>query len=292
MKVNKINAAPVASNIYENNTNTNSVAFTGKKINCKDIKDAFTKDSGWLPDSLLKLKRQGTMGGNLFLTNAFAFLLGTRIITSRDKDEKREIFIRDIPSIIIAVFGVDSIQKATANLLNKKGFPIMIKKEESGWIMKGLKKLIGKEDNGDYSEVSYNQLKDWFVYDKNNPIGLEKFSKRLCHKDLGGNLKTIYSTLSKDIEKDLANCTTNEEVISKFKAHKNIEEKIVEALSNTKNNALHQAETLKTVPTIVGFAVTLALLGFFIPKLNIHITEKISKKRKAEEEANNNTKVA
>lgn len=252
MKVNNLNATP--SPVVKNN-NAKNIPFKGL---IEDLK----------PTNLFKLKRGGPMGANLFILNAFAFLLGTRLITSRDKDEKREILVRDIPSIVIAVVGVDTIEKKTAQWFHKnKGFAIMDKNGEG--------KLEG---------VKYSQLKDWYTYDKNldSSTGLKGFSERLSN--LGGKLQTVYSSLGDDIKAKLANYKENKDVIEKITQDKTLGEQIKSALSDAKTNkALKKAEMLKTWPTIIGFALTLSLLGIIIPKTNIFVTERINKKRKAEE---------
>lgn len=251
MKLNSLNATPIT----KNNNRTLTPAFKGFIESCK-------------PKQLLDLDRAGTMGHNLFILNAFVFLLGTRLLTSRDKDEKREIVIRDIPSIIIAVAGVDSITKAASKWFHKnKGFAIMNQGKE-GTTLEG---------------VTYSQLKNWYTYDTNldSSTGLKGFSERLS--TLGGKLQTIYSSLNDEIKGKLANCKDNKEVIDTFTKDKNLGEQIKKALLDPKNNALKKAEMLKTWPTLIGFTLTLTLLGLIIPKTNIFITEKINKNRKKQE---------
>lgn len=262
MKVNNLATPVVSTNTPNINTANQSVAFKG-----------FAE--GLKPAKLFKLDRSGTMGSNLFILNAFVFLLGTRILTSRDKDEKREIFIRDIPSIVIAVVGVDTIQNLAEKAFNKnKGFPIMEKStDENGKVS--------------FSKAKYSRLKNWYVYDDKIQSGLKGFSERLDKLD--GNLKTVYSYLNDSIKGKLANCTDNKSVMDAFGKDKGLEQELITALSNPKNKALQKAETYKTIPALIGFALTCSLLGIFIPKLNIHITETISKKRQQEAEAQKQT---
>lgn len=279
MKINSFNSATPASVTNNSNDNfdkKNNVTFTGN--NAAKVKEGF--------QSFLSLDRPGTMNLKLFVTNAFVFLLGTRLVTSRDKDEKREIKVRDIPSIVIAVYGVTWVQKAAAKAFNKSGIPIMEHvTDKAGAITKKIRKLIGRPETKDnlVGEVPFSRLKDWYVYDTKNPMGIEKFSNRLA--DLGGDLKKIYSPLNKEIEKDFADCKTNEAVMNKVKSSKDIANRLINALKDEKNKAFYNAKSRKSITALAGFAVTLSLLGFFIPKLNIAVTERINKKRALEAKA-------
>lgn len=282
MKINNL-ATPIINNNIQNNQgqDNNVPAFKGKFA-----------DSGWHPKNLLNLDRAGAMKHNLFIANAFVFLLGSRIFTSRDKDEYREILIRDIPSIIIAVVGVDSIEKAVAKWVHKnKGFALMTRTDdEPGLIAKAIGKIRNKSVEQPLKGVTYSRLKDWYVYDENIQAGLKGFSERLT--GLGGDLKTIYSRLNDSIKGKLAACTDNNSVMALFSKDKDLEKNLIDALKKVDNKALKRAETLKTIPTVIGFALTLGLLGFIIPKLNIHITETISKNRQKQAEAQDNQEVA
>lgn len=255
------NATPVVSN---------NLQKQGKKIAFNGIlsgaKNTFL--------DLFYLNRQGPMNRNLFTLNAFVFLLGTRLITSRDKDEKREIFIRDVPSIIIAVFGVPVIGKFAAKLLQKKtGFAIM--------------------ENPKDGVVSGKQLESWYKYDENIKPGLSGFSKRLADFGNGVSLKKIYSSLSSNIETSLSSFSeNNDSFIKELTSDKNtsIAESIKKCLSNADNAALKKASHLSTYTKAIGFGATLALLGIFIPKLNIYITEKVNKNRKTKAQNDLKTK--
>lgn len=283
MKINNFNAAPV-----NNKNNSQPVTFKGEEV--KSLGE-ITKNGC---QKLLTLDRSGTMSRNLFIMNAFAFLLGTRLITSRDKDEKREILIRDVPSIIIAVVGVPTIQNFISKKMQKSpkhGFVFMDieKNPKLTDLQKWLNKHLGfsfKPKEEKLKSIKYSQLKDLYQYDENISSGLEGFSKRLADK--GGNVKKIYSVLNLDkVEKEKLAALKGDndsfiKELTKDENNKGLVDSIINELKSDKNAALKRAETLKTIPTIVGFATTLGLLGFFIPKLNIYITETINKKRNAE----------
>lgn len=249
MKIANLRQAPVQNNI----ATKNNVAFKGSFI------------EGLHPKKLFTLDRSGTMSRNLFVVNAAVFLLGSRLFTSRDKDEKREVLIRDIPSIVLAVKGVPLFKDLVAKgLQSHTGFVI---KE------KGKDGAVGKGD-----ATNFGRLKDLYVYDKNldNSVGLEGFSHRLI--SFGGDLKKIYSELGDEIKEKLKNCTNNDAVIGELK-DKGLAEKIKEALADAKNNrALKKAESYNSAVAMTGFACTIALMGVIIPKFNIHVTEMVHRK--------------
>lgn len=273
MKINNFNTASAVNN-------NQPPAFKG---NLSEFKAAAKQDA----KKFLSLERSGTMNRKLFIANAFAFLLGTRIVTSRDKDEKREIFIRDIPSIMFAVAGVPTIQNAIAKTLQKSkkadGFVFTEKSNNRLEVSKWILNKLGKTPKEKVTPMSYGDLKSLYVYDENIHSGLAGFSQRLA--DNGGNVKGIFSNLSEDIKSGIAKLSNdNTNFIKELGKHENngIADKIKEALKTDKNSALKKAEFLRTIPTVVGFGLTLSLLGIFIPKLNIHITETINKKRTAQ----------
>lgn len=245
---------------------------------------------GNIIDKYLTLNRQGPMSRNLFVVNAFVFLLGSRILTSRDKDERREILIRDIPTIVIAVMGVPFFGKQVAKLVQKKsGFAIMQDTgEQPNKVVQGLRKIFKKSGQNKFDVISYSQTEDLYKFDKNLSSGFRGFSERL--KNLGDNvnLKKIYSSVSAEVKEQLKNFSDNNtEFINQLAENKSLTETIVNELSKTVkegNKVLKAAEFMKTIPTLGGFAVTLLTIGMFIPKLNIYITEKIHKNRKKQED--------
>lgn len=255
MKIN--NTTPnMNQNLIKNNKNT---SFKGNATGLAKIGKKFSE-----------LERVGTMTRELFVLNAFLFLLGGRLISSRDNNEKRETLTRDVPTIVIAVFGVPVIERFAAKQIQKaKGFAIG---EEKGKFQVNV--------------ASGEQLKDWYKYNEHLATGFEGFSQRLSDK--GGNLKKIYSKLSEDIKGKLAGFSENNtEFIKTLSETKNkgLKDAIKTAFSRPEGNkALEQAAFLKSVPKLIGFALTLSTIGIFIPKLNIHVTETINKKasKKAE----------
>jgi hypothetical protein len=235
----------------------NSTSPPNTKLSKQNKKISFSGKVDFMTN-FLKLERKGNMTRNLFTLNAFIFLLGGRLFTSRDNDEKRETLTRDIPTILIAVFGVPLIKNFIGKKIQKKtGLPIM---------------------STDKNFATKNQLNDWYKYNDNLALGFKGFTERLV--GLKGNLKKIYSSLGKDIEQKLISFSeNNDEFMKELAKNKKLEESIKQAFSNPKNKVLEHASFLKTVPTIIGFTLTLATIGMFIPRFNIYLTEKINKNK-------------
>jgi len=270
MKIN--NATPMMTNVIpQANKKQNNVAFQGNLTN--SFKDMF------------QLERAGNMSRKLFTLNAFAFLLGGRLLKSRDKNEIRETATRDIPTILIAVFGVPEIEKIVAKSIhNSKGFAV-----------------CQPNSKGKMDPASYSQLNDWYKFDDKLESGFKGFTDRLNER--GGNLKKIFSTvsgLSEDSKAHLVSLSDkNDDLIKALfevddvktaksvKDLKDVKNKALlkdleKAFSCGKNEALSKAKWLKTVPILVGFGLTLGLIGIMIPRMNIAITESINKKKKIE----------
>lgn len=269
MKINNL-----TPQIYNNDTNkAKSQSFSGVQHAKKYLKDDF-----------LKFNRdyRGTMTRDLFLLNAFIFLLGTRVLTSRDNDEKREVMIRDIPTIVIAVMGVPAAERwMTKKFVQPKTGFTLLKDGDSLW-----NKLTGNESKKVPNTVSYGKLNDFYVYNDELHTGFDGFSGRL--DKLGGNLKKIYSSLGDDVKSKLSGFSNdNKEFMKQLNGSENkgLLENIKTVMARSDNQALKQAGFLKTCGKIGGFIATLVTIGICIPKLNIYITEAIHKNIKNHEEA-------
>lgn len=263
------------------NNTTPNIGFSKVANNRKNVSFSGMpnlENCGWL-------KRAGALGRNgaltekLFLWNAFAFLLGGRLATSRDKNEVRETLTRDVPTIVIAVYGVKWLQEGFAKFIqDKTGFVIGHSKGESknGFMNAINKRTLTVADN--------SQIKDWYKYDENIATGFDGFTRRLADK--GGNLKKIYSKLGETIKSRIANFSAdNDAFIKELSANNTLKEEIKKALTEKGNSAFVHASFLKTLPSALGLFTTLCALGIFIPKFNIHLTEKLCKHKKEKEEA-------
>lgn len=260
MKINKATSLNVKTN-------------TNKNVAFKSLGD-------FHPNKLFEPQRAGNMSRALFLINAYVFLLGARFFKSRKviesnqpsvnnepkkrsiSNEQRETLIRDIPTILIAVNGVPFFEKKFAKVLHDKyGFAIL------------------KDKNSPKDGVaSGSQIEDWYKFDENLHGGIDKFNQRL--DELGADLKKVTSSLSEEIKGKLSTFSNkNDEFIKKLSENQDLKKEITEAFKG-ENNAFKQASFLQTIPKVTGIAITLALIGIGIPKLNIFITEQVNKGKK------------
>lgn len=262
----KINNAFSPANNIQNKPNTNATrTFTGA---C----NAATKGKSFVVNFFEPL-RKGDMSRNMFILTAFTFLLGSRMIASRDNNERRETLLRDLPTFVLAVKGVPFFQNIVANTFQKKsGFAIL-------------------QNPKNYKDglASPNQLSDWYKYNPQLESGFDGFTKRLS--DQGGNLKKICSSLNENIKNNLQNFSAdNDKFVGELAKDKNLQKTVELEFTKGTNKALQQASYLKSMPKIVGFIATLSLIGIFIPKLNIHVTREINKnKAKAQNIETNNS---
>lgn len=295
MKINSLPISPVVNNnsTAQNNNNPQNVAFKGDFINA------------FKPEKLLELGRLGPMQRGLFVLNAFVFLLGSRLVTARDKkesktndqnlsfsertrnyirknNEKREILVRDIPTILIAVMGVPMLSKlATKGIQKSSGFAISEK-------LPADPKKPQKAPNA--TDISYAQINDWYKYDDSLASKFKGFTQRLV--DNGGDLKKIFSKLGDDVKAkvtslDKQNALSSEQFHAKLfdnSAESRELLNIVEGAFKDGNKALKHAEALKTGTNVFGLISTLLLVGLCIPKFNIFLTEKINGAKKPEQD--------
>lgn len=210
---------------------------------------------------LFELERKGSMGRTLFLVNCFMFLLGGRLLGSRDRNEARETLTRDVPTFIVVALSIPFLQKQLAKRMQEKsGFALVNESKEL---------------------ASTNQIQNWYQYDKNMTTGFNGFSQRLVNT--GGNLKKIFSRLDEETKSKLANFNeNNDKFINELSKDAKLKQSIVEKFQKAGNNAFEHAGFLKSIPTLLGFGITLSLIGIFIPKFNIFMTARINKKEAME----------
>lgn len=216
--------------------------------------------------NLFQLTRQGTMSRNLFIVNAYVFLLGSRLISSRDENEIRETLTRDVPTILLAAQGLPIFKTMIARKMHEKmGIPLF----ENVKTSKGV--------------ASSSQLSDWFVYNEKLHSGFDGFLDRL--DKLGGNFNEICKPLGKDDAEiktglDKINAKTNKEFKEALSKDFKLKQLLENAFKSEKNAAFAKASWLRTIPSIFGFVCTLGLIGIFIPKFNIYLTEMLNKGKK------------
>lgn len=259
----KINSTPTLINT--NNTKKN-VSFT-----------SLNSLKTHLLDKYLEPARAGNMSRDLFIAAAFTFLLSGRLINSRDNNERRETITRDVPTIVIAVKSVPFFETKIAKYIqNKLGFAI--KTEEELHKTGTFKEITNPKT--ELKIANSNQLKDWYHLDDNflKNKGFDCFMDRL--NDLGGNLKKITSKLSTKLKEELKDFSAdNEAFLTKLSENPKLKKDLEDAFKNPENKALKEANFLKSLPKIAGIAITLGIIGYLIPTLNIFITKMVNTKK-------------
>lgn len=267
------------------NSITPSTIKTTAKATVNAAKSASIKDAA---KEFTTLSRSGTMNRNLFVANAFAFLLGSRLVTSRDKDEIRETLVRDVPTIVIAVMGVPIACKFIAEKLQKNsGFALLHETGKSD-THKWFDKLLGKKGETTTTEASYDKLSSWYQYNEKSATGFNGFTDRLA--GLNGNLKKIYSSLSGEFKTRLeALPQDNEEFKKALFSDKKLVQDVAKEFASDKNGALKIALFKKTITKMSGYAAILAIVGLAIPKGNILLTNILHRGPKTSNKPNQET---
>lgn len=249
-------------NYTAQNQQNNAPAF-GNSQNF--ARKAFEKAGEWCNvDS-----RNGSLSRTMFFLVATIFLLGGRFIKSRSNDERRETVTRDVPAIALSVAGAPMANKAMAYAVTKNtGVPIITLDGKKGFL------------NANFS--SQKQLVDWYSDLGKNP--LVNFSETVNKH--GGNLQKVFKKLGfTDKLNAITTATDNNGILS---AIKNAQANNTEAFKNLENamkelkqdNALLKfAKKSQAYVKLAGIGLTAAVLGFFLPRLNIVLTRKKYQKK-------------
>lgn len=213
----------------------------------------------------------GSLSRYAFLFISFVFLVGSRFIESRNNDERREVLTRDIPAVALSGGGVPIMTGAAAYAITKKsGIPISTsKKKDSVWHA---------------SLSSQKQVKDWYSELKNadNPlINMMNMIER--H---GGDIRKVMNKFGFKNELDsISTATNNKDIITAAETAKQNGAESFKILENLIRNVPDDNKVLKFAKNaqagikVGGIAVTAALLGFILPRLNILITNKKHEKK-------------
>ena len=213
--------------------------------------------------------RNGSLSRTMFFLVATIFLLGGRFIKSRDNDERREVVTRDVPAIALSVAGAPMANKAMAYAVTKKtGVPIITLDGAKGFM------------NANFT--SQKQLIDWYSDLGKNP--LVNFAETVNKH--GGNLQKVFKKLGfTDKLNAITNATDNNAILNAIndaKANNTEAYKLLEEAMKSlgkDNKLLKFARNAQASVKIAGIGLTAAILGFFLPRLNIVMTRNKYKKR-------------
>ena len=240
----------------------------------------------------LEISSNGSLTRPMFFLISMIFLVGARFIESRGDNERREVLTRDIPAVTLSCAGAPLLNNAVAYGISKKsGIPIVQLSQKAaesgnGWLA-SLKKSFKSFANAGF--VSQKQVQDWYtnLNTIDNPLiqTAETVSKH------GGNIKKVMKKFGlENMLNTITAETENSKILTALKD--------AQAKGSTAFQALEDA--LKAVPAnnkVASFAkgaqasvkvgcilLTAALLGFFLPHLNIITTAKRMKKKHAQQE--------
>lgn len=212
------------------------------------------------------IDHSGSLKRGMFFITALLFLVGARFWESRGGDEKREVVTRDVPAVALSCAGAPLLNQAAAYAFTKKsGIPIVTNGKEFSFSKLGF--------------TSQKQLTDWYsnLKDAQNPlINLSEMVERN-----GGNIRKVIKKFG--FAKELDAITTAKENATVLGALKNAQqngEKSFEALEELIKNVSADNKVLKLAKNwqagikIGGIGITAAILGYFLPHLNIITTRK------------------
>lgn len=267
MQINNISATSYArQNSYANRQNsTNSPSFKGG-ANASTARKAFE----WLGEKC-NIDSNGSLTRSMFFAVGTLFMLGGRFFESRDNDEKREVVTRDIPAVALSCAGAPLLNQGVAYAITKKsGIPIVTNGKTFS-----IKNL---------GFTSQKQLTDWYsnLNNADNPlINLSEMVERN-----GGNIRKVMTKFGFADKLDaITDAKGNNEILTALKDAQTKGSESFKALENALKNVGKDNKVLKFAQNsqaavklgCIGFMA--ALLGYFLPHLNIITTKnKYSKK--------------
>lgn len=212
------------------------------------------------------IDHSGSLTRLMFFIVGVVFMLGGRFFESRDNDEKREVITRDVPAVALSCAGAPFLNQAAAYTVTKKsGVPIVTNGKKFSFSKLGF--------------TSQKQLTDWYsnLKDAENPlINLSEMVERN-----GGNIRKVMKKFG--FAKELDAITTAKDNAAVLGALKNAQKNgadsfaaLEELIKNIpdKNKVLKFAKNWQAGIKLGGIGMMAAVLGYFLPHLNIITTRK------------------
>lgn len=214
------------------------------------------------------VEANGSLTRPMFFLVGFVFMLGGRFVKSRSKDEKREVVTRDLPAVAISAYGAALLNSGMAYMVSKtSGIPVLQFKDSSKSFLKS-------------SFVSQKQLKDWYSGFKNLENPVINFASTMNNH--GGDISVAMDKLglSKQFKNVVGDKKGSEEVLKLLKSAKDSKSAAFKDLENGLKNVKDDNALLKSalksqsMVKLGGILTSAALLGVFLPWLNIQTTRK------------------
>ncbi len=278
MKINNHYTTPIRTQTGQNKT-ANPSFGAGTPLTAQSVFDKLGK---WCNVD----NRTGALTRWAFLVVGGVFMLGSRYFESRDKDEKREVLTRDIPGVALAAFGAPLINDAiAAHITKKSGIPIAQTVDKTSlW---DSTKVIGEKSKF----TTQKQIKDWYseLSKLDNP--LVNFTKTISKNK--GNIQKVMEKLGLQNQlKAITGATENGKIIEAIEQAQRNKTGAFSTLENSikhlkdDNSVFQFAKKRQAQIKLGGIALTAALLGLLIPRMNIIITNnKYTDKNKAKRAA-------
>jgi hypothetical protein len=208
------------------------------------------------------IEPNGSLSRIMFFLIGGVFMLGSRFLGSRNKDEKREVLTRDIPGVALAAFGAPMLNSAIAHKITQKtGIPIIT--------FDGKRPVL----------VSQKQITDWYSGFSKLDNPLINFAEMLERN--GGNISKVMKKLGfENTLNAISNSSDNKTVLAALKEAQTNGSDLFKNLENIIKHIADENQLLKSAKNshagvkLGGILLTAALLGFFIPRFNILVTRK------------------
>lgn len=270
---------------------TSSINTSAKQVFKPNIvAGTLARIGGFIPDKVhdyCDLTKTGSMKRAPLYIMLMTIVVGSRYLSARGKDEKREILTRDPLTITSLIFTVPVLKKFTGMFLNKKtGIPIS-KAEDYDQLTKWFSVENAESFNGirnglagfcrNIKKLGGDVIKDFSILDKNskniiNDIAKSLgYTKKITNKNIAGLIKKAEKSTIEAVQGNL----------------KKLKEMFIQNEKGM-NPLLQKASHLKSITDFGCIAAAILFLGGLLPWFNIQHTKKLYEKKKAENKNLNN----
>lgn len=248
----------ISTPIYKNNQQNPSFG-----VNTNSAKEAAKKGFEWLGNQC-NIQSNGSLTRPMFFAVGTLFMLGGRFIESRDNDERREVITRDVPGVAIACAGAPLLNDGASYLVTKySGIPIAQ--------TKNIEKAHSVFNSAFSSQA---QITNWYSDFAGTDNALVNFSETIDRQN--GNLKKILNKFgfSRQLEA-VTDAVDNKKIIEALKDAQAKGTDGFKALENSlkgvskENKVLQFAKNAQAGVKVGGILLSAAILGYFLPRLNI-----------------------
>ena len=271
MNVTKI-AAPIANTVRQGFSKVGKNLLTSEKL---QKLNKFVEPSGF------------SMAHGAFITLVCSCVMIPRLIKARDKDEKREIFTRDLITIAVMLLAMKAIRGGLADMMGRKTGLNLTQNLSKDQAAKGIKRL-GQYINpmGGIDTLSRPQIES--IYSKiDSKESLVKFLENLKNKG-GDEAKALKAVIQKGQSEGLSEAGKKlfgenlDKMDNVVEIIKNADEAtlspILKVLNNVNNPLVKTAKSVNAWLQLGALGTVVSFLGFGLPAINKRITDAVHKK--------------